>query len=100
MRRRLGLSIACAALLFVASTAEAGLRAVYIDVDKSKKLQIDVYDNGDARIGEVGATGYGLWIGGEFYVVDTVDGKPIVARLKDVATAIDKVMPPIFSLST
>lgn len=83
-------------MLLAASAAEAGLRAVYVDLQDSKQLQIDVFDNGDARIGEVGSANYGLWLGGQFYVVDTSGPKPLVARLKDIATAIDQVLPPIF----
>jgi len=96
MRRTLGLMIAGAALLLASGAAQAGLRAVYIDVAKARQLQIDVYDNGDARIAEVGSEDYGLLLGGEFYIVDVEAGKPTVARLKDVATAIDTVLPPIF----
>lgn len=95
MRRVLGM-MAAGALLFASAAAQAGLRAVYIDVRQAKQLQIDVHDNGDARIGEVGSEDYGLLVGGEFYIVDVEDGKPTVARLKDVATAIDRVLPPIF----
>lgn len=95
MRRMLGMAMA-AAMLLAGSAAQAGLRAVYLDVAKAKQLQIDVYDNGDARIGEVGNEDYGLLIGGEFYIVDIEGGKATVARLKDVATAIDAVLPPIF----
>jgi len=94
MRRTLGLLIVAIAML--ASPAQAGLRAVYLDVAKAKQLQIDVFDNGDARIAEVGNEDYGLLIGGEFYIVDVEGGKPTVARLKDVATAMDRVLPPIF----
>ncbi|ATE67064.1 hypothetical protein COO09_06290 [Rhizorhabdus dicambivorans] len=83
-------------MLLAANPAAAGLRAVYIDVAKAKQLQIDVYDNGDARIAEVGNEDYGLLIGGEFYIVDIEGGKPTVARLNDVATAMDRVLPPIF----
>ena len=95
MRRTVGLIVGTA-LLFAASAAHAGLRAVYIDVRQSKQLQIDVHDTGDARIAEVGSEDYGLLIGGDFYIVDIEGGKPVVARLKDVATAIDRVLPPIF----
>lgn len=87
---------AAAAMLFVATGAEAGLRAIYIDVAKAKQLQIDVYDNGDARIAEVGNEDYGLLLGGDFYIVDVEGGKPTVARLRDVAAAMDQVLPPIF----
>lgn len=96
MRRVLRFSIIGAATLLATSAAEAGLRAIYIDVRQSKQLQIDVHDNGDARIGEVGTEDYGLLIGGEFFIVDVEGGKPTVARLKDVANAIDQVLPPIF----
>jgi len=96
MRRTLGLMIAGAALLLASGAAQAGLRAIYIDVRQAKQLQIDVHDNGDARISEVGGEDYGLLIGGEFYIVDVEGGKPTVARLRDVATAIDRVLPPIF----
>ena len=95
MRRTFGMIVA-ATMLLTTAAAQAGLRAVYIDVRQSKQLQIDVHDNGDARIAEVGSEDYGLLVGGEFYIVDFEDGKPMVARLKDVATAIDRVLPPIF----
>ncbi|KRB80818.1 hypothetical protein ASE00_17535 [Sphingomonas sp. Root710] len=96
MRRTMGMIIGAALLLVAGTAAQAGLRAVYIDVRQSKQLQIDVHDNGDARIAEVGSEDYGLLIGGEFFIVDIEGGKPTVARLKDVATAIDQVLPPIF----
>lgn len=95
MRRILGAAVGTA-ILFGAGTAQAGLRAVYIDVREAKQLQIDVHDNGDARIAEVGSEDYGLLIGGEFYIVDVEGKKATVARLKDVATAIDRVLSPIF----
>ena len=95
MRRTFGMIVA-ATMLLATTAAQAGLRAVYIDVRQSKQLQIDVHDNGDARIAEVGSEDYGLLIGGQFYIVDIEGGKPTVARLKDVATAIDRVLPPIF----
>jgi len=85
-----------AAMLFATSGAQAGLRAIYLDVKQSKQLQIDVHDNGDARISEVGVNDYGLLLGGDFYIVDIEDGQATVARLKDVAAAIDQVLPPIF----
>ena len=94
--RRLSTLMIGATLLLAATSAQAGLRAIYIDITKAKQLQIDVYDNGDARIGEVGSNDYGLMIGGQFYIVDVENGTPTVARLTDVATAIDRVLPPIF----
>jgi len=95
MRRALGWLFGTAMML-TAGAAQAGLRAVYIDVRQSKQLQIDVHDNGDARISEAGSEDYGLLIGGDFYIVDVEGGKATVARLKDVANAIDQVLPPIF----
>jgi hypothetical protein len=95
MRRTLQLLI-CTAMLLGAGAADAGLRAIYLDGNQTKQLQIDVDDSGNARIGEAGSQDYGLQIGGDFYIVDMVDGKPMVARLKDVATAMDEVLPPIF----
>ena len=88
--------LAAATIMGIANPADAGLRAVYVDIGKAKQLQIDVFDNGDARIAEVGSEDYGLLIDGQFYIVDIEGGKPTVARLADVATAIDKVLPPIF----
>lgn len=95
MRRVLGM-VAATMMIWGVTPATAGLRAVYLDIGKAKQLQIDVHDNGDARITEVGSEDYGLLIGGEFFIVDVEDGKPTVARLKDVATAMDQVLPPIF----
>lgn len=95
MRRVLGM-MAATVMIWAASPAAAGLRAIYLDVGKARQLQIDVHDNGDARITEVGNEDYGLLIGGEFFIVDVEDGRPTVARLKDVATAMDQVLPPVF----
>ena len=96
MRLGMAIAIASAAVIGLGNAADAGLRAVYFDAGKAKQLQIDVADNGSARIAELGSADYGLLIGGEFYVINIEDGKPTVARLKDVATAMDKVLPPIF----
>jgi hypothetical protein len=95
MGRTLGYVIG-AAMLLGTGAADAAMRAVYADTSQSKLLQIDVDDNGDARVGEAGSTNYGLLLGGQFYVVDASTPKPTVAKLKDIATAIDKVLPPIF----
>src|SRR4051794_15172313 len=95
MRRTLQI-IAVLAALGAAATAQAGVRALYDDPSGSKQLQVDVQDNGDARIADTSTDDYGLLIGGEFYIVDVEDGKAKVARLKDVATAMGQVLPPIF----
>jgi len=96
MRRDVRIAIAIIAIAAFGGGADAGLRAVYRDAGKAKQLQIEVQDNGDARIAEAGSDDYGLLIGGEFYVIDVEDGKATVARLRDIAAAIDKVLPPIF----
>lgn len=95
--RRVLLLGAVLALASATSAAQAGLRAIYVDIAKAKQLQIDVQDNGDARIGEVGSEDYGLLIGGQFYIVDREGGTITVARLKDVAAAMDQVLTPVFN---
>jgi hypothetical protein len=85
------------ALLAATAPADAGLRAIYFDAAKTKQLVIEVADNGDARIGESDATDYGLLIGGTFFIVGDLDGKPMVARIEDVGAAVDQMVPPIFS---
>jgi len=89
MRRALSI-IALLATLVVSAPAEAGMRVVYDDPGKTKQLRIEVADNGDARIADSASADYGLLVGGEFYVVSIEGGKPTVARLKDVAAAIDQ----------
>lgn len=86
-----------AALLMIAALpAEAGLRATYTQADQGRSMIIDVADNGDARVQEAGADTYGLLRDGSFYVVGREGTETTVARIEDVAAAIDEVMPPIF----
>ena len=82
-------------LALLAGPAFAGTQAVYAGGD-GKKLRIEVDDAGDARIGEVGASDYGLLKDGHFYVVGDAGGRLTVARIEDVAAAIDRIVPPIF----
>ena len=96
MRPSMRIAVALLAGLIASTPASAGLHVVYLDMEKAKQLQIDVADNGDARIAEVGSPDYGLLLNGEFYVIDVQDGHATVARIRDVATAIDAVLPPIF----
>lgn len=88
--------LATLALLGLTAPAHAGMRATYSDGTQGKPLVVEVGDNGDARIsgGEEGE--YGLMIGGHFYVVGTGNGAVKVARIEDIAAAIDRVMPPVF----
>jgi hypothetical protein len=88
--------LALAILACCATPAAAGLRATYSDAEGSRKLVIDVADNGDARIGDKASDDYGLFVGGHFYMVSRDDKGPTVARIEDVAAAIDQVMPPVF----
>jgi len=92
MKGRIGLLLA----LGLAAPAEAGMRATYSDGTQGRQLVIEVADNGDARVsgGEEGE--YGLLLGGHFYMVGKQGGALKVARIEDVAAAIDQVMPPVF----
>ncbi len=96
MRLVIQMMFAAFTAMLAVSPALADLRVIYLDIQKAKQLQIEVDDNGDARIGELGDSSYGLLIGGEFYVVDVQGKAATVARIRDIATAIDSVMPPIF----
>lgn len=92
---RLPLSLAATALLIAHAPAEAGSKAIYA-MDNNQSLQIEVADNGDARVGGATADQYGLLVGGAFYLVGKDDGTWKVARIADQAAAFDKVLPPIF----
>ena len=91
--RSLRFIILAAAIL--AAPALAGQRATYLQPD-GKQLVIDVGDDGDARIGEPGQEEYGLLRRDGFYIVSKETGAWQVARIADVAAAIDQVVPPIF----
>ncbi|SFS05833.1 hypothetical protein [Sphingomonas jatrophae] len=83
-------------LLSLAAPALAGTRATYVGQDGGRVI-VEVADNGDARVGTPGAEDYGLLVGGRFHVVGLRDGRLTVARAEDVATAIGRVVPPIFA---
>ena len=78
-----------------ASPALAGLRAVYTEPD-GKTLTVEVADNGFARVRTGDPDQYGVWRDGQFYIVGREDGRVMVARIEDMAAAIDQVVPPIF----
>lgn len=80
----------------LATPGEAGTRATYVGQD-GKRLVVEVTDAGDARIGEEGASDYGVLTGGRFHVVGAGAGGRSVARIEDVADAIDAVVTPIFN---
>lgn len=92
MRRTLALLLT----LLAASPAAAGLRATYATPGEAAPLVVEVADNGDARIGEAGAEEYGLLIGGTFYMVSGKPGEWTVARITDIARAVDAVIGPVF----
>lgn len=83
------------ALLFTPVPALAGQRATYTESD-GKQLVILVADNGDARIDGPEPGRYGLYRGGEFYLVARNEGAWTVARVADIAEAFAKVMPTVF----
>jgi hypothetical protein len=82
--------------LLIATPAFAGTRATYSDATQGAPLVIEVADNGDARISGGEDEDYGLLLGGHFYIVGKQDGAVKVARIEDVAAALDQVMPPVF----
>ncbi|MET0271249.1 MAG: hypothetical protein ABW173_12560 [Sphingomonas sp.] len=91
--RRLPLFLAA---LLAAAPAQAGLRAVYVSPGAGQPLIVEVADNGDARVGEAGASDYGLLVGGQFYVVGGKPGAWTVARTTDLARAVDATVGPVF----
>lgn len=90
------LAAALVLLFSFATPALAGMRATYTSPGGGAALVVEVADNGDARIGEEGASDYGLLIGGLFYVVGRDDTGWTVARSVDIAAAIDTAIRPIF----
>ncbi|MBN8840716.1 MAG: hypothetical protein J0I25_11015 [Sphingomonadales bacterium] len=89
------LVLACA--LLAASPAAGGTRATYNGTSEPRELVVEIADNGGAaRVSVPGRDDYGLMLGDQFYLVKPQDGKPQVARVADVAAALDRVMPPIF----
>lgn len=86
----------CAAALGFAAPAVAGTRATYAGETPDKVMTIEVADNGDARISDEENGDYGLMLGGHFYIVGSGGGAVRVARIEDVAAAIDQVIPPVF----
>lgn len=83
------------ALLAAAQPAWAGQKATYVD-DEGKTILVQVTDSGDARIAPSTPDQYGLLRDGQFYLVSKEEGKWKVARIEDVAAALDQVLPPIF----
>ena len=82
-------------LLAAAQPAFAGQKATYVD-DGGKTILIEVTDSGDARIAPSTPDQYGVLRDGQFYLVSKEEGKWKVARIEDVAAALDQVLPPIF----
>jgi hypothetical protein len=82
-------------LSLAASPALAGQRAVYAEPD-GKTLIVEVADNGFARVRTGDTDQYGIWRDGQFYIVGREEGRMMVARIEDMAAAIDQVVPPIF----
>jgi hypothetical protein len=89
-------AVAFALALIVAAPASAGLRATYRMTEQAAPLIVEVADNGDARVGERDAEDYGLLIGGQFYMVGGKPGEQTVARVTDIARAVDTVIGQVF----
>lgn len=89
--------LTAALLALTPVAAEAGTRATYSG-DPGHALIVEVADNGEVRIGEENAPDYGILRDGAFYIVGSYGGQQQVARMGDVADAIDTVVtPPIFA---
>lgn len=82
--------------LALPAIAPAAIRATYGGSEAGRTLVIEVADNGEARIGEAGAPDYGILRDGHFHIVGLAGDAVRVARIEDVAAAIDQVVPPIF----
>ncbi len=84
------------AAMLTAAPAQAGVRAIYVSPGAAQPLVVEVADNGDARIGEQGASDYGLLVNGQFYMVGGKPGEWTVARTSDLARAVDATVGPVF----
>jgi hypothetical protein len=84
-------------VLSVAAPARAGIRATYsLPGEPRKVLIVEAADNGDVRAGPVDGDQYLLILGDTAYTVQIKDGKPEVARVADIAAAMDGVVPSFF----
>lgn len=92
MRRALAFFL----VLLAASPAAAGLRATYAMPGEAMPLVVEVADNGDARVGQAGSGDYGLLLGDRFYMIGGRPGAWMVARVTDIARAVDTVVGPTF----
>ena len=82
-------------MLCLASPAWAGERAVY-QMEDGKKMTVEVADDGNSVVRPEGQDQYGIWRDGHFYLVSREEGAWKVARIEDIAAALDQVLPPIF----
>ena len=86
-----------AALALLSTAAGAGTRATYAMADQDgQQLVIEAGDAGNARAGVGGSGDYVLMRGADAFVVQDKAGTLEVARIADVAAAMDQVMPPLF----
>ncbi|MFS0737869.1 hypothetical protein ABC347_12535 [Sphingomonas sp. 1P06PA] len=89
-------ALLAAIALALPAVAPAAIRATYGSTEPGRTLVVEVADNGEARIGEAGAPDYGILRDGHFHIVGRAGDGVTVARIEDVAAAIDRVMAPIF----
>ncbi len=84
--------------LLLATPAVAGMKAVYDGESEPRRLEIEIADNGDFRVGAPDAPQYALQVGQTFYLVQPgPDGATEVVRVDDLAAALGKEMPPLFA---
>lgn len=73
---------------FVSTLAHADTRAVYEQDAAPGRIVFEIADNGDFRAGAPNAAQYRMVLAGEGYQVAELDGKPVVARLRDIEAAL------------
>lgn len=73
---------------FVSTLAHADTRAVYEQDAAPGRIVFEIADNGDFRAGAPNAAQYRLVLAGEGYQVAELDGKTVVARLRDIEAAL------------
>ena len=74
--------------LLLSPLAQADTRAVYEQSADPGRLVFEIADNGDFRAGAPDGRQYRLVIGGEAYQVAQLEGRLLVARLKDIEDAL------------
>lgn len=95
-RTMLPAALATLMLAGLAAPADAGMRAAYNGQSEPRRLEIEVADNGDFRVGPPGDPQYVLRVDGTTYLVTTKPEGPEVASLDNLALVLGEAMPPFF----